>query len=63
MGIVSNVISEEGKIDISPQELTQKIANKVNETLEEKVFSPSFLFNGILLGINIIVFIIMKVII
>lgn len=60
MGIVSNTINEEGKIDISPAEIGSKIANKVNLALDEKVFSPSFQANWILSAINLLIFIVIK---
>ncbi len=63
MGIVSGVINEEGKMDISQEEMIHKISNKVNAVLDEKVFSPSFQANWILYGVNVIIFIVIKIIV
>ncbi len=61
LGIVSGVINEEGKVDISQEEMIHKISNKVNAVLDEKVFSPSFQANWILYAINLLTFIVIKV--
>lgn len=61
LGIVSGVLTEEGKIDISQEEITDKITRKVNTVLDEKVFSPSIQANLILSGVNIFAFIGIKV--
>jgi len=63
MGIVSGAISDEGKIDISQEELIQKITNKVNLVLDEKVFSPSLQGNLIVFTINLLTFILAKTLI
>lgn len=56
LGVVSGAINEEGKIDISQEELIEKIISKVNSVLDEKIFSPSIGGNLILYGVNILVF-------
>ena len=63
LGIVSSAMNEEGKIDISPEEVVRKISSKANETLDEKVFSPSFTSNWILYAANIICFVGIKILI
>ncbi|MBK8396012.1 MAG: hypothetical protein IPL26_12350 [Leptospiraceae bacterium] len=63
LGIVSAVISEEGKVNISLEELINKVSAKVNETLDEKFFSPSFSSNLILSGFNFVCFIGIKILI
>jgi hypothetical protein len=63
MGIVSGVINEEGKMDISQEEVIHKISSKVNVVLDEKVFTPSFQANWILYSINILIFIAVKTIV
>jgi len=61
LGIVSGTINEEGLIDISQDELIEKIISKVNSILDEKIFSPSIQANLILSGVNIFAFIGIKV--
>lgn len=61
LGMVSGSLNEEGKIDIGQKEIIKKITMKVDEVLDEKVFSPSFKGILILYLINIAIFIIIKV--
>jgi hypothetical protein len=61
LGIVSGTINEERLIDISQDELIEKIISKVNSILDEKIFSPSIQANLILSGVNIFAFIGIKV--
>lgn len=61
LGIVSNTINEDGKIDVSQEELIKRITEKVNAVLDEKVFSPSFQANAIVVTINVVCFIFIKI--
>ncbi|HNE54912.1 MAG TPA: hypothetical protein PK079_17195, partial [Leptospiraceae bacterium] len=62
LGIVSGVLNEQGQIDIGQKEIINKISDKVNTVLDEKLFSPSFTGIITLYIINISAFIIIKVI-
>lgn len=63
MGIVSGAINDEGKIDISQDELINRVINKVNLVLDEKVFSPSLHGNLAVLAMNLLSFILVKILV
>lgn len=59
--VFTSIVSEEGKIELSPESVSAKLSEVLNDKLDETVFSSNYNPVFIVAGINLVIFIGLKI--